>query len=1163
MRIRSVLKWFLLFVFLAVVVVGAIVWRMWRHSDQILYQQILTKLEQKASGWEVTLGNARFDWTNQSRIYLSNLSLKPPGASEPLLFIPASVVYLDGDLLRDHMQVLMRKLVIQDCQIHAVRFPDGSWNLDALRTLRPDPDEISFPELHLNQASVSLELQHSETSEATQFSVEQANLRCIPGGKKLYQVQGVAEIARVGKLQLQGEVDLEHGRWGLKGRINDLPAGKELLELMAEVEPDVQPKLVRVDRRLNSMCHYYKNHGDLSFEAALEEPARDSSPIQNLVVSRDQSAEPPPLISVDPLSTREVDSRKLPDFGLTGELQVEFRVGQSSREAELDYALLANLSKGELDNPLLPFPLRQLTATVYLNRHRLEVREFSAVNGQTQVKLAAHVAIHGLTTPGTFQVSVERLPISDQLKHFVKPPLQKIYDVVNPTGELSLQGTFHYDGLGHWRQENVIYEFAEGSVLFEKFQYPVHQVTGTIVPHPQENGRLLFEYRFRGLAGSRPVTLTGWNRNTDRGQQAVFHVDCQQVPIDERFIEACDAKVQKTLRSLNLHGKADVHVSVYRSPEREKGYDHTIDLDVSEAAFEYEKFPYPVRNLKGKVSFRSVDDVWLFQDMQGSHGDAIVSASGTLNLQRDPERLELSVVLSDAAVDHQLEHAMRKVVPQVWDELSPSGFVTAKSKVVWIPKWDYLDVDLPSVRLRDGTLLLKSFRYPLDRVSAQLAYNDRRVDIQKLVAWHDETKITAKGEYQLEPNDLWRLTLDELEVWDLLPDRQFRKALPDAMAAGIDTLSPDGSVTVKARTFELRGSQNNPRIPVTAAWDFDGYVAGMNVTTGLELSNVHGTFSSTGTWDGRWVIAKGTVDLDSAFCLDQQLTKIRGPFQVKQEDGKQVLIVGSEELLRGAPRTGTDSKSLTAGVIGGTLLLDARAALGDQKRDVYGHLHGDPTEYEALVELRGGRLEEYVRRNFAGSGRLQGVVNGTVSLEGTGDDPADVTGQGSVTISPAALYELPVILKIFQGLNIAAPPDQAAFDEAFLNFEIRNKQFEFSRIDLLGNALSLRGRGTVRFDQKVNLEFYSIVPKAQPVIPIIKELYQSASYGAVRVDVKGSVTQPKTKPQTNFDLTPAVRTFLSGFQPFRPLFEGMTPLPPESSNPTDDRATQIPFLPRR
>ena len=130
-----------------------------------------------------------------------------------------------------------------------------------------------------------------------------------------------------------------------------------------------------------------------------------------------------------------------------------------------------------------------------------------------------------------------------------------------------------------------------------------------------------------------------------------------------------------------------------------------------------------------------------------------------------------------------------------------------------------------------------------------------------------------------------------------------------------------------------------------------------------------------------------------------------------------------------------------------------------------------------------------------------------------------------------------MILRIFQTLNITAPPDQAAFDEAVMKFQIRNEQFEFSSIDLLGNALSLRGRGTVRFDEKIDLEFYSIVPKSQPVIPLVREIVRSASYGMVAVDVKGSISDPKPVVKTNFVIDNALRNFLDSFQPFRPLIE--------------------------
>jgi hypothetical protein len=672
-----------------------------------------------------------------------------------------------------------------------------------------------------------------------------------------------------------------------------------------------------------------------------------------------------------------------------------------------------------------------------------------------------------------------------------------------------------------------------------------------------ESGQIYFQYEFNGTAGRQPISATGWTRPKSLGGATRCDLSCQGLPIDETFLSACREQVQRSLRSLNLQGVADFQLKAFRQAGEDQPFDFTLDIEVREARCEFGHFPYPVHDLTGRVKFDSRENVWFFEDLKGKHGDALITASGTYSQQAVPERLELKILLSDAPLDHQLEHAMREKFHRVWEELAPTGRATALAHIRWIPDKDQIDVELPSIFVQGGTLLLKEFRYPLENVEARLAYSDGRVEIKEVKATHDETRFQAEGEYLTESDDLWRLRFHKLIVDDLVPDRHFRKALPEAMRGSLDSLDPQGRVSLQAKLVEFRGS-NRPNTAVTAAWNLDGYVAGIDFFAGLEITNAHGMFNSHGRWDGRVVEGGGTIDLDSAICLDQQLTQIRGPFRVLDRE----IIVGSREALDNKPNDRAQSANLTSRAIGGLLRVDAKVLVGAEKKDEYGRLIGEPTNYRVRANLSGGRLEEFARRNLTDAGSLRGVINGDVYLQGAGEDPRNLAGRGSFVIRPAALYELPVMLQIFQRLNIVAPPDNRAFDEALVDFKIENEKFEFSRIDLLGNTLSLRGRGTVRFDGMLGLEFYSIDPKYQLAVPILREIISSANHGLVAVDVKGSVSRPITQVKTNFIIDNAVLNFLEGFKPFAPLAPRNQI--PRNSIPRTNANTQLPgVVPKR
>jgi hypothetical protein len=136
-------------------------------------------------------------------------------------------------------------------------------------------------------------------------------------------------------------------------------------------------------------------------------------------------------------------------------------------------------------------------------------------------------------------------------------------------------------------------------------------------------------------------------------------------------------------------------------------------------------------------------------------------------------------------------------------------------------------------------------------------------------------------------------------------------------------------------------------------------------------------------------------------------------------------------------------------------------------------------------------------------------MNGKIELKGEKADPKRLTGTGNLVISPAALYDLPVIVKIFNTLQFI-PPDKKAFDQALFVFDIRDSVVNFGHIDLNGDAIKLVGRGTVNFDSKVALLFHSRMGKRQVPIPILKELINEVSKGWVQVNVTGTLKQPET-----------------------------------------------------
>ena len=87
----------------------------------MLRESILEQLQASAPDWDLSLDDAQFDWKNRSEVVVTQLRLTPPGEKEVLVSIPRLTLSLDGELLQENMQVLVRKITLHDPHLNLIR----------------------------------------------------------------------------------------------------------------------------------------------------------------------------------------------------------------------------------------------------------------------------------------------------------------------------------------------------------------------------------------------------------------------------------------------------------------------------------------------------------------------------------------------------------------------------------------------------------------------------------------------------------------------------------------------------------------------------------------------------------------------------------------------------------------------------------------------------------------------------------------------------------------------------------------------------------------------------------------------------------------------------------------------------------------------------------
>ncbi len=1080
--LRKTLKWVFILLLIGAAVGGGYAYFIWTASDEILRQALLTRIHEVAPEWDVSIARARFDY--QGRIHVYDLSLKGADGHSPLLDIAQAVLTVDREHLADP-QTPMQIVRWNKCHLHLERDADGVWNIQKLSPLKVPRNVI--PEFHAERMTMTLVFHESATGPGVTTTFDDIRLQMIPKGARQFLFKAAAKFAAADEITAEGSWYIDEGTWDLTGTVKHLAVDGALSQLAAHVSPTYRAGSARLATVLDRL-------------SAFGAPSPDDSPPAWPATSSQAPRGPAEPIG---LSDNAVSL-----MGLSAVADLKFGVARWSPGAEFEYKLSVHVLDGELKTPPVPYPLRELRGDIDIENEQILVREFSALSGSTRLRLErGRLLEQGAVHPAEFDLEIVSLPLDERVPGLLRGTLRKIHRELHASGEVDMRAHFEFNGLDRWEHDCQI-SVKNVSVTHALFPYRVEQIEGTVTQRGEQVHMAL-----EGRAGTQKVSLSGHSQNPGPEAASEIVIQTAGIPIDNRLRAACPEKLRTVIDQLQVQGELEGRVLLERRPGLDQQLLMTVDGRLKNGSVHCVAFPFPVTDVNGE--FHKSGDEWTFQDFQGRHGPAEVKWRGAFGPDdRGHNELELVFALAGATFDQQLLAALPADARFVWQEFDPKGGLNVSGRLFWSPgpgegpRLARLDA-----QLIDAQITLKSFPFTISDVAARLSYDGEQVHIKSFLGRHDGMTIQVKaGTAQYDRDGQWRVTLDTMNVDDLEATAQFRKSLlSNDLWRIVNTLNPRGKQSISG-FLEFRGKLGGD-YPVTAAWDTITVYSGTTIDAGVVLKDMHGQASFRGTWDGEQAVGTGEIDLMSVKVFDFQLKNIKGPASI---NGAR-LVLGSPPQSKHPERDRADpSKRISARFIDGLLSLDAEVKLGD------------PMRYQVWMNLEEGELKRYAQLYMAKYDKLSGKVNGKLNLKGVGTNPKLLSGSGNLVINRAALYELPVIVRLFDVLRLV-PSDNKAFDVARFVFEIGSGVVHFEGIELVGNSMSLVGRGTVNFDGNLNLKFYSRTGRFQWPVPILRETVNELTKGWIGVDVTGTFADAKTTARPMAQMEDTLRRLLKGF----------------------------------
>ena len=1084
MKLSAVFKWAIIIALLLAVTAGGVACWVWANMDQLVHKAVEDNFRKNAPGWDIQLERTRFDGANKLHVY--NLRMKDQKSDEWLVEVPEVIVTVDRDEYVRSQQIVVRAIKVRQPKIRVVRSSDGKWNWQGLPPLKLK--KRSLPAWSIEDAKFDIALDYGDSFPAARFELSGGHAKLDPTSSRSFGFEGGLNLADVGNLLVKGNLNLDHGQWKVTGQMNKVVAGDRLLQFAASTSPEISDRLQSLNRQVQMAATRLRG-----------ETVR--------------------LASNEDLSL-SIPGSNSPSFGLAGLLNIAFDVVSNGDGTDPEFRVLVGLQDGTVDNGALPFTLHNVDALIYRDNKSTRIRITNAKNDQTQLALEALVGTDERGAPiGFVRTNIQDLPLDDRVRSILPRSFRKILDPLHATGLVSIQGQMQARD-GQWIPEKWRLDVRNGTSIFEKFRYPVDAVSGSMVQRPDEN---IFDIRFDGRAGQRPVALTGYVRNPGPKSEVLLQIKADDIPLDENFHAAFDEKGRDVISKLGIGGFADGNIQIYRAPQVGFKAIFEINAAVREGQLTYTNFPYALTNLTGNIKYTSQTRSWEYSNLQAFHNNTRVTGEGVIDGTRVPGLLHLKLAAADATLTNDLRSALGPGLQELWDQVSPTGEFDMNFDIKWLteagrPVW----VTVPRARVRNATIKPLAFPYRLENVQAELSYvpgtaetpDTGRLSIKRMIGRHGNTKVDAAGWATHRTNGEWTLHFDRLIGKDIVANSDLLLALPEGLREAFQVLNPTAPFGLENTELEFRGA-GNPAFPVTAAWHTETVLEGGAISAGMDLKNVRGRVTNHGYYGPDGLRNEGEVKLQSVEVLEHKLTNIRGPYRIKDTQ----LWIGAPEVFRQTPLSVPVNKRITAEAFGGQLTCDARISLTEA------------SPYQVFVTVADSDLRTYANIHMPAERNMSGKMNGWIHLHGAGPEENAIKGNGQLQVSPAAIYEMPVMVNLLQALGTLnfSVADSVAFRHALLNFDVKDRNFLFKEIDLIGNAISLRGRGRVDFDSRLSLDFYSKPPRTVGGIPILSQLVSGATSNWVNVKVDGTLERPRTHVQPNINLNGALRPFLQAF----------------------------------
>ncbi len=217
----------------------------------------------------------------------------------------------------------------------------------------------------------------------------------------------------------------------------------------------------------------------------------------------------------------------------------------------------------------------------------------------------------------------------------------------------------------------------------------------------------------------------------------------QGLRLGPKLMHRLPAAAQSVWRRAGLEsGRADLRFRVDFDHAKDKDLRTQIICDVSDVAFTYSGFPYPVLGARGHIEWK--DRSLRLVGVRGFAGEAPVRLRDAQIQLPPPDGAMLTLEASGLQIDRVLRRALPAGYQRIWDEFEPRGVADVVVDMAWRGGRAAPAVEKVAARFRRGSIAYIHFRLPISRMTGEMDFLPDRVNLRGLRGEFDGGRLALK-----------------------------------------------------------------------------------------------------------------------------------------------------------------------------------------------------------------------------------------------------------------------------------------------------------------------------------------------------------------------------------------------------------------------------------